>query len=248
MRGSVLPLNSVLDSAVRHWHCESLRGCTEVDSSTESDDASCGRRRTASVADSTGSRCAGDRRCRSAHAADLSADAPWAWRDIGNCPKVGMSHFVGMASVPRHARGLGALLGHRQHVAAQHPGGRSSRPRMPAGVGADRSAGCPPAGIVSLAPRSSSPGTVAPISWRPKRFPRTARPHTHGYGDCSACGQTRREGHAEEHHYRAPTQQQQRGFCARGCTMTTCQVMEGRIPRRDPDPASDPRHQHDVAP
>ena len=30
--------------------------------------------------------------------------------------------------------------------------------------------------------------------------------------------------------------------------MKTGQVMEGRIPRRDPDPASDPRHQHDVAP
>ena len=134
----VLPLNSVPDSAVRHWHCESLRGCTEVDSSTEIDDAPCGRRRTASVADSMGSRCAGDREFGSAHAADLSADAPWAWRDIGNCPKVGMSHFVDMASVPptctrpgcplRPSAACGGTTPRRPAVSSSHASRSRCRP------------------------------------------------------------------------------------------------------------------------
>ena len=138
MRVFVLPLNSVPDSAVRHWHCESLRGCTEVDSSTEIDDAPCGRRRTASVADSMGSRCAGDRGFGSAHAADLSADAPWAWRDIGNCPKVGMSHFVDMASVPptctrpgcplRPSAACGGTTPRRPAVSSSHASRSRCRP------------------------------------------------------------------------------------------------------------------------
>jgi hypothetical protein len=122
-----------------------------------------------------------------------------------------MSHVVGMASVPptctrpgcplRPSTACGGTTPRRPAVSSSHASRlvlacQPSRPRMPAGVGVDRSTGCPPAGIVSLTPRSSSPGTGAPISWRPKRFPRTARPHTHGHGDCATCGQTRREGHA----------------------------------------------------
>jgi hypothetical protein len=69
------------------------------------------------------------------------------------------------------------------------------KPRRRRSKGREAAEPCPTVGSWC-----SSPGTVAPLAWYPQPFPRPGRPHTHGHGDCSTCGQTSRQGYHRDVH------------------------------------------------